>query len=730
MKKVLLTLSLVAMCLGVAAIPAKRGIWKTITTADGSEVKVQLVGDEHAHYWLSTDGTAYQQAADDGTFKMVDAKAIEEKAAERRQRINAVRAKRLPQKAAITNTTYIGQKKGLILLVNFNGKSFKASNDKALFERIVNEEGYSEGYFKGSMRDYFMAQSGGLFELDFDVLGPFTVSKAYSYYGSNDSQGNDKYPATMVIEAVNQAKDLVEDWSQYDWDNDGYIDQIYIIYAGYGEADSDDTKCIWPHSYTLSYGKMYGDGTGPVTVGNNLKVDTYACGSELQGAYSAHPGSVDGIGTMCHEFSHCLGYPDFYDTNYSGGQGMGNWDIMDQGCNNGDRYQPAGYTSYERWEAGWMEPIVLEETDVNVTGMKALQNGGESYIVYNKANRNEYYLLENRQKTGWDASLPGKGLLIIHVDYNADAWANNLPNDDPSHQRMTWIAADNNYQYYMYSGTKYYTEEGMKNDPFPYGSVNAFNKATTPAAKLYNYNSDRTKYLSSSIEDITQNADGTISFKFFATYGSTTDPVDPVDPELPEGVLFYESFDKCNGTGGNDGLWNGNIANRADGFIPDYAGWEAEKAFGANQCAKFGTSTVAGSATTPVIKFNGLAKLTFKAGAWNAQKDGTELTLTIPSAVSHIDPATVTMTKGEFNEFEAYIESYEELPIIFEATSGRFFLDEVLVANAETTAITDMPRTSASGSAAWYTLDGRNAGTDFNALRPGIYVREGRKVIK
>ena len=148
--------------------------------------------------------------------------------------------------------------------------------------------------------------------------------------------------------------------------------------------------------------------------------------------------------------------------------------------------------------------------------MKALQDGGEAYIVYNNGNRNEYFLLENRQFTGWDASLPGEGLLILHVDYNASAWADNTPNDIPSHQRMTWIPADNEYQYTTYQGSKYYTIEGMANDPFPYGSVNAFNKSTTPAAKFFNKNTDGTYYLDSSIEEITQNTDGTVSFNFKA----------------------------------------------------------------------------------------------------------------------------------------------------------------------------------------------------------------------
>ena len=360
--------------------------------------------------------------------------------------------------------------------------TFKENNNNALFQRIANEKDFSNGDFKGSMYDYFYAQSEGKFELTFDVVGPVTVSNTQSYYGSNDSYGNDKHPAEMVIEALKLVDSQVN-FADYDWDGDGEVDQVYVVYAGKGEADGGASTTIWPHEWELSAAAYYNDGDGAQTL-DGVIIDTYACGGELNGS-----GNIDGIGTMCHEFSHCLGYPDFYDTDYSGGQGMGYWDLMDSGSYNGDGYQPAGYTSYERWMAGWKEPVELTTT-TQVANMKALQDGGETYIVYNDGNRNEYFLLENRQFTGWDASLPGEGLLILHVDYSASVWANNKPNDTPSHQRMTWIAADNEYQYTTYQGTKYYSFSGMANDPFPYGSVNAFNKSTTPAAKFYNKNTD------------------------------------------------------------------------------------------------------------------------------------------------------------------------------------------------------------------------------------------------
>ena len=626
MKKVLVTTMMLAMTMAVMAVPAKKGMWKTITLADGSELRSTLVGDEHGHFWKAENGQAY--SLQNGVYVAVDAQQVIEKAKARRAKVNA---RRVQKREFGHPTTITGNKKAIMILVNFNDVKYQASHTNALFQKIANEENYTEGKFQGSMADYFKAQSRGKFTLDFDVVGPVTVSKNASYYGSNDSQENDMYPEKMVQEAVTLAKNQISDWTPYDWDNDGYVDQVYVVYAGKGEADGGAENTIWPHAWEL--------GSSSVTVGTNLKVNSYACGPELDG----QTGDITGIGTMCHEYSHCLGYPDFYDIDYSGGQGMGEWDLMDAGSYNGDSYQPAGYTSYERWFAGWETPVVLGAEDLNVTDMKSLQNGGEFYIIYNDKNANEYYLLENRQFEGWDASLPASGLLIIHCDYNASVWEQNGPNDDPAHQRMTVVPADGAYTYEVWQGNKYYDPA----EPFPYNNVTAFNKnfktkdtQAKKAAQFFTKTSNGTYWMNGSLEQITQNGDGTIRFNYVANGGgSQGGGTDPVTGD------FYESFDQCTGTGGNDGSWSGSIAS-AD-FTPDNDGWTVagNKSYGADQCAKFGISPsnkkpVAGSATTPDITLNGTATLTFKAGAWDATGDGTVLNLSVEGGT--IDKSSFT----------------------------------------------------------------------------------------
>ena len=708
-KKLLMTIALGIITSSAIAVPAKRGQWKTLKLVDGTEVKAMLVGDEFGHIWKGEDGKAYTLKGD--SYQSVDGKASLKRARSLRQQENARRVRRMPTDAA---THYTGQKKGLIILVNFQDETFQAEHTNELFTRIANEEGFSEGNFKGSMADYFKAQSRGQFELDFDIVGPVTVSHKASYYGSNDSEGYDQHAEQMVFEAVNLAKNEVTDWKQYDWNNDGEVDQVYVIYAGMGEADGGAENTIWPHAYSLSYS----DETSAVTVAQNLKVDNYACGPELNSSRK-----IDGLGTICHEFSHCLGYPDFYDIDYSGGQGMGTWDLMDGGSYNGDGYQPAGYTSYEMWMAGWLEPIELDAEDVQVQNMKSLQNGGQSYIIYNKGNKNEFLMLENRQLEGWDASLYDAGLLIVHCDYDKDVWYQNGPNDDPNHQRMVVVPADGRCQKETYLGETYFTEE---NDVFPLTNVTAFNKdfktsdkIAKKAAQFFNKNTNGTNWIDSSVEDITLNANGTISFNYVAEYTSTGGN-SGTTTDVPEGAVFYESFNDCAGTGANDGIWGSGASSK---FAADNDGWDAEALYGGYQCARFGSSKKSGVATSPTITLAGNTHtLTFKAASWG--NDGTTLKLSATDATVLIEPSEFTMKSSEWTTFTATISGTGDVKLVF-TPAKRFFLDEVVVVDTMVqTSIETAPQATKQTSAI-YNLNGQKVTNP----KSGLYIINGRKVV-
>ena len=771
MKKVLMTLSLLLVTVATMAVPAKKGLWKTITLDDGTEVKALLKGDEFGHYWLTANGKHYMSI--DGKYQE-ETPAIRQAVAQRRAQAQKHRAARLPHKSANgmrrAPASHLGQKKGLILLVNFQDTKFRSKYNQAFYNNVANTPGYTDSNgFQGSVADYFKDQSHGQFELTFDVIGPVTVSKDASYYGQNDGDGNDMHPEEMVMEAVNLAKEQVTDWKQYDWDSDGNVDQVMIIYAGQGEASGGDESTIWPHEYQLSYASYYDPSIKKVKVANGLYVDTYAVANEGidMSLYGGSGYRCDGIGTICHEFSHCLGLPDMYDVSDSGYYGMGCWSLMDQGSYNGDGFIPAGYSSYDKYSIGWITPTELS-TQQATCNMKALTDADDVYIIKNAAHPDEYYLIENRQQKSWDTYVPTHGMLVLHVDYDEDIWFYNLLNSYSDgtdgfpvndHERCTIFHADGMDKtgelyakmdevldsYYnattdaeadryvdMYYDLYDQYNADILGDVYPQTNNNQLSNTSTPRTFLYHANTDGRKLMNISITDIKQNANGTISFKFTPD-NSGTEEGDNTEygqrsgtkPGV-ENALFYESFDGCDGTGGNDGLWSGTIAKST--FTPDNDGWTAtnDKAYGAYKCAKFGASSQAGTAISPLIAVNGTCTLSFKAGAWN--KSGEATTLKVLIVGGTISNKEFTMTKGAFTDFSTTITANGNVKLTF-TSEGRFFLDEVLVTNPDITAIRNIEMTHQKKSGI-YTLDGRYVGTDFQQLGRGLYILNGKKIVK
>ena len=408
------------------------------------------------------------------------------------------------------STSYRGQKRGLVILCEFPDTKFKAGHDCEKYHDILNEADYatSEG-FRGSVADYFRDQSSGQFELHFDVVGPYTTKNNYRYYGKNDSEGLDMLPHEMIAEMC-QAADSEVNFADYDWDDDGVVDEVFVVYAGMGEADNTPNKpdLLWPHMWTMT------EAAGEPLQLDSVYIDVYACANEL-----LHGGTINGIGTFCHEFSHCLGLPDFYDISYHGLFGMDDFDLMSGGSYAGNSFRPVGFTAYEKMVCGWQQPIELSTSDVSVSNMKPISERGNTYIIYNDAYPDEYYMIENRQRTGWDTKYPACGLLITHVDYDAEVWFNNIPNTviteseayeagytcGNDHQRMTLFHADNTEDAYS-----------LSTDLYPYRQRDSLTTTSRPAAKLFHENSEGNKFMQGAILDIKQNSDGTMDFYYRA----------------------------------------------------------------------------------------------------------------------------------------------------------------------------------------------------------------------
>ena len=695
--------ALLCLALSVWAVPAKRGVWCSLSLVDGTEVKAQLVGDEFLHYYVSEDGTKYVQDESTGLYrKMTDEVTVQRRSAVRRAQAQG-RQKRMLRKAQASNA-FQGTKKGLIILVQFTDSKFKSGHDLALYERIANDENYSGNNFRGSIKDYFKAQSHGQFELDFDVAGICQLQHPYAYYGKNNSQKEDVKPGEMVAEACLWAHEHGINFSKYDWNGDGEVDQVFVLYAGHGEASYKDANTIWPHMYYLSasdYGK-------PLSL-DGVTVDTYACSSELNG-----DGNLDGIGTFCHEFSHCMGFPDLYDTSYAGWFGMGDFDLMCSGSYNGDGICPAGYSAYEKAQCGWLtlKDMTNIEQETSIVGVQPMSADGDAYIIKNKGHEDEYYILENRQKTGWDSYLPASGLMITHVDYDADIWDWNMPNTSGKYEDANGNTKTNDHQRLtIFRAGKSTDEYGDASDLYPYGSNNSLTKTSSPAATLHNTNSDGSNYMHIDINNIAVKS-GKASFTLSNRNAGTDTPV------IPSGsTLLCESFDECHGTGGNDGIWGGRSIGAGTPTY-DNKGWTSTqgKVYASSACVRVGTSSVNGDITTPSFTVNGKAVLSFKAGAWNTSGDGTTLNLSVSNGT--ISPSSVTMKKGEWTDYNVTITANGNVKTTFKASKLRFFLDEVKVTDASTSGIREISASRSSSIVAYYTL----GGIQVTAPSSGIYL--------
>lgn len=708
MKKNILTFLLLFVSIALLAAPAKRGQWRTITLEDGTSVRAELCGDEHVSFYQAADGRIFQQVYGQKYCRQVERAAIAEKAKASREAALAMHETATTQsrsglkKIALggNHIPYIGSKKCLCILVEFKDVPFTQSDEqtKVHFSNIVNKVGYKNeqlGYV-GSVRDYFRSQSDGQFDIEFDVVGPFKLNYNQAYYGAHGmNDENDVRAGKMIQEAIAQADGYVN-FADYDWDGDGNVEPIYVVYSGMGEADGGGENTIWPHKSSISRERHDG-----------VYVRDYACGSELDGS-----GALGGVGTMCHEYSHCLGLPDMYDTAYSGVYGTSSWDLMNDGCYNGGGYVPAGYNAYERWYAGWITPEELTE-DSEIIDMKPITSGGQTYIIRND-NRNykdEYYLLENRAKEGWDSALPGAGLLVYHVDFNSTAWAYNMVNTIypgvTQNPRFQVVPADGRFGY-----------GDVDTDVFPSGGNNSLMDNTEPSTELFNPNARGEFYLSKPIRNIKLNEDGTIEFMF---YGQN------IEPEgKPEGAFFYESFSFCENVGGNDGNYSptGKVK-----YIADNPGWQADNAYGGSSCAYFGTNVKKGSATTPefYVPVGNGAVLTFRAVPFGSEAK--TLNISVASGTAELETTSVALTSKTWQDYSVRIIGSGKMSLNFTSNSRRFFLDEICVMPyEETDAIENVSASQHvnNSTSQYFNLAGQRVSKDYK----GVAIKNGKKVMK
>ncbi len=525
MRKKLFSL-LMLLCYTVIAIamPAKPG-WHTMTQSDGTTLKVQAVGNAFNNAILTSDGLTVARGTD-GDFYYTSSltgltamrahetneRTATEKAfiaAQRTALSMQVKPYKLPgQKGklnavgsnASADVPAQGERRIPIILVEFQDKKFKNTREAIIDAMLTGKE---------SVGQYFHDQSNGKYKPVFDVYGIYCLSQDREYYGGHSGTVKDKGIGWLVTEACQLAAEDGVSFQPYDTNNDYYCDVVIIIFAGVGEAQSSmyHPETIWPCNWTLEAAQYYsrgGNGAFSPSSGDPY-INHFAVFNELHGS-NDNGKTIDGIGTFTHEFGHCLGLPDLYDTGNNDNYGMGNWDIMCLGCYCNDGYTPVGYSAYEKVFMGWVEYInPVPNTYYTLTPWNQMSEFTDQAVcIKSDINRNEYFILENRQRQGWDRYLPGQGIMVTHITYSPSYWTNNKPNNDKI-QLVTLLPADNKLSKYSESG-----------DLWPQSNRYDLTDETTPATVL---NMDamgnitgKAGYLGKPVTEMVANKNGSVSF--------------------------------------------------------------------------------------------------------------------------------------------------------------------------------------------------------------------------
>lgn len=499
-KACLLSLSLLAMSLGVHAVPAKRMVY-TMKQSDGTTIQVYKHGESYCAYYTTLDGKVLYSNPDinydlcyatvvDGKF--VPTSIVAHDIAERTQveieylstcTINAASPEVLdlregnegPRRVHYSSTAdglgkygtsalgavkSIGNTKIPVILVNYADVKLQENSTIELYQRIMTEEGYSDLYGSvGSVRDYFVQNSYGMFNPDFQVVAAVNLSKDRSYYGANrgGSNGGDIRAEDMVIEAVELAAKQGVDFSKFT-NAEGKVENVIVIYAGQGEASGGSPETIWPHEYDFEK-----------TI-NGIQFNSYFVGNELNSQ-----NRTDGIGTLVHEFSHALGLPDLYVTNYSysGDNAFGMYSIMDSGPYAGNGYRPVGYTAYEKSYLGWLEiPTISDEQAVTLTDPNT-SSTGFAVRINNPYSVSEYFIIENRQPGNWFLTNNPGGVMESHIAYNRNQWQFNTLNNEKKKKRCHCITADQSEINYSVNSSQLYGNNVNNIARFPlYSGVN------------------------------------------------------------------------------------------------------------------------------------------------------------------------------------------------------------------------------------------------------------------
>lgn len=585
---------------------------------------------------------------------------------------------------------------GLIILVEFNDRKFLREDANSFYKTLTSEadlkgfydangENYTE--IDGSVRDYFFQNSMGQFSPTFDVVGPVQID----YKATDAKKDQNTYP---LLRAALQAANSQVDYSQYDLNDDGYVDMVYFIFAGYGSyVQGNNADYLWPHAsdlsgYSLYYGLRF----------DGMRFGRYACSLEIQDqeALADKHQYLDGIGTMCHEFSHVLGLADHYDVNYEE-QGQSDhpamWDVMAGGADYNRGYTPVGYNAYERYTLGFA-PLQTLDMEGEYT-LESFNTSNQFYRIPT-GTRNEYFYIENRQREKWDRFLPGHGLLVWRVDStNKSVWERNGVNNNPDHMYYELLKAVPGKSY----STNYI--------PFPgAGSVMDLTANTTPALRSW---ADDEAVMD--LFDITE-TDGVISFN--------------AGKNLYEQVA--EDFETMDLTTGD-----------AAGVAGRFADWDLNNAQIASVDAEgkgndshvvklLRSGTIVMSATDKPIR-----NVVFKAWAGSQQvrlslRENSSGSWKVVKTTDGQSQVTMKKDTEDFFIYNTSLPAGTQLQVMMSATSADAvaYIDDLEITYANDAQGIDAFTADSDRSKASYNLSGQRVADSYR----GLVITNGRKVIR
>ena len=409
----------------------------------------------------------------------------------------------LPTPFRVGGDFYHGDRRQLVVLAAFRDQAFEGDETTALskWDKIFNADHYQEESFVGSVHDYFYAQSYGKLNLMFDLIHVNLPDNLSKYHSTPGEDGDDENSQYMVDDIVDTLQTLDIDWSLYDWNGDGYVNQLLIIYAGRGMNNGGGSNTIWPHQWWLSRhvdqttGDRYRSYRTVNTADKTFIIDCYCCAQEVVNQLS----TKSSFGTICHEYTHCFGFPDLYGTTKTPHA----WDLMDDGNYNGIGFCPPNYSAHERYLMGWLTPKELTEA-TTIADMPALCDEPQAYLIRNDGYENEFYMVENRQQKEWDAHIPGSGIVVFHIDYDEAIWCgySSEPVNSNNLLRYHIIPANNEVLYFYSNGWAY-----------PYEGNNSLTNTSAPEDIINHVNTDGTYHMNKPLTNM-QVTDGLASFDF------------------------------------------------------------------------------------------------------------------------------------------------------------------------------------------------------------------------